>query len=87
MRGVMLLIYALYSGIFWLPSLVVLVMLWRLWSVDALVGRSATLFPAWFIVALAVQYFAGTQLLSLTAMLLQTILAITLTLKWTLEAL
>ena len=71
-----------YASIFRLPAIVSLVMLWRLWTENELTGRSAALFPGWFLVALAVQYFAENKGLWLAGLLLQTALAIFLTLKW-----
>jgi hypothetical protein len=71
-----------YAFIFHVPALASLALLVMLWNMDALLGRSPTIFGIWFIVALVMQYSGRGVWLWLTGLLLQTGLAFILSLKW-----
>jgi hypothetical protein len=71
-----------YAFIFYVPALASLALLVMLWNMDALLGRSAAIFGIWFLVALVMQYSGRGVWLWLTGLLMQTALALVLSLKW-----
>jgi hypothetical protein len=71
-----------YAFIFHVPALASLALLVMLWNMDALLGRSAAIFGIWFLVALVMQYSGRGVWLWLTGLLMQTALALVLSLKW-----
>ena len=75
-----------YAFILWIPTVASLLLYMGLWNVNELLGRSPVVYGVWFLAALAMQYFSPTVWFWLAGLLLQTGLAILLSLKWYLTA-
>lgn len=76
----------IYFLIFWLPTIVSMVLLVASWSLELLAGRSVILFCTWFVLALAAQAFAHSPSVWAIALVAQVALAMTLSLRLKLSA-
>ena len=66
----------------WLAAMVSGVLLASLWYLGELRRYSGAALVGWFVIAAYIQFFGGSPVLSAVGLLLQTILAVVLSLRW-----